>query len=71
MKKRLTSHEEFEILKQVIDKFLWVGFGMLFIGFYRFVTDPTPLLWIPLTFVITGSIILAVLVAMLVKEYEI
>ena len=35
MKKRLTQSEEFEIMKLVLDKFLWLGFGIMAIGFFN------------------------------------
>jgi hypothetical protein len=35
MKKRLTSQQEFEIMKLVLDKFLWVGFALMLFGMYQ------------------------------------
>jgi len=71
MKKRLTSHEEFDILKLVLDKILWLGFALLAYGYYKLVQ----LIVIPnlqgITFVVSGAILLAVLMFIVVKEYEI
>ncbi len=34
MKKRLTQAEEFEIMKLVLDKFLWLGIAIMGMGVY-------------------------------------
>ena len=71
MKKQLTHHEEFEILKLVIDKILLVGIIILGIGFYKLTTDPVYILWQGVAFLIAGTAILGLLMFLLVKEYEI
>jgi hypothetical protein len=71
MKKQLTHHEEFEILKIVIDKILLVGILILGVGFYKMTTDPFQIMWQGVAFLIAGFIILALLMFLLVKEYEI
>jgi len=35
LKRRLTEKEEFEIMKLVLDKFLWLGFGIMAFGIYK------------------------------------
>ena len=68
MKKRLTEQQEFEIMKLVLDKFLWIGFIFMLIGVYQmFATSLFDgLLWF------TGGIILLILfIILIVKEYEI
>lgn len=35
IKRRLAAHEEFEIMKLVLDKFLWIATGLLGWGIYR------------------------------------
>ncbi len=35
MKKTLSWEEEFEISKLVLDKFLWIGFGIMVFGLYH------------------------------------
>ena len=35
MKKRLTPSEEFEIMKLVLDKFLWLGVIIMAFGLYK------------------------------------
>ncbi len=71
LKKRLTQHEEFEILKLVIDKFLWLGFGIIAFGFYKLTVDSFDILWQGLTLIITGVVVLGILVYLIVKEFEI
>lgn len=72
MKKRLTRQEEFDILKLVLDKFLWLGFGVMALGLYTLVTGNTSdFLLRGFAFMIGGVIILIVFMALLVKEYEI
>lgn len=68
MKKRLTQSEEFEIMKLVLDKFLWLGFGIMAFGLYRMFSDTvlTGLSWI-----VVGAIVLILFVVIIIKEYEI
>ncbi|MCF7860699.1 hypothetical protein K9M79_00515 [Candidatus Woesearchaeota archaeon] len=70
MKKRLTQGEEFEILKLVIDKFLWLGFGIMALGLYRIFAVSTVNIYREFSFMIAGGIILVILLYLLVKEYE-
>lgn len=68
-KKKLTRQEEFEILKLVLDKFLWVGFAIMLYGLYRTITEASFVtgLWI----MVGGAVILLLLMGLLVREYEI
>ena len=68
MKKRLNQQQEFEIMKLVLDKFLWMGFVLMLFGLYTIFTDTfsTGLIWI-----IVGAIILILFMLIIVKEYEI
>ena len=38
MKKRLTQQQEFEIMKLVLDKFLWLGFAVMAYGVWNMFT---------------------------------
>ncbi len=67
-KKRLTQSEEFEILKLVLDKFLWLGFAIMGLGLYnifieRFIDG--------VTWIVIGSIVLILFMIIIVKEFEI
>lgn len=68
-KKTLTRQEEFEVLKLVLDKFLWVSVAILLYGLWRVVhqLDFATGMWI-----LTGGVaLLLVFMALLVREYEI
>ncbi len=67
-KKRLTQAEEFEILKLVLDKFLWLGFiimayGLLLVFGSRFIDG--------LIAIVVGALVLILFMIIIVKEYEI
>ena len=68
-KKKLTRQEEFEILKLVLDKFLWVGFIIMLYGLYETIATASFAagLWI----MVGGALILLLLMTLLVREYEI
>ena len=68
MKKRLTDAQEFEVLKLVLDKFLWLGFGIMFYGLYLTFSD---VLQVGLAWIIAGAVILFIFSWIVVKEYEI
>ena len=68
MKKRLTQSEEFEIMKLVMDKFLWLGFLVMGFGLYKIVTATFTE---GLLYILIGAIILVLLMVLIVKEYEI
>ena len=68
MKKRLTQAEEFEILKMVLDKFLWLGIAIMGWGLFKVLEES---LTTGLTWIIVGAIILVLFLMLIVKEYEI
>ena len=68
MKKRLTDQQEFEIMKLVLDKFLWLGtivmiFG-LWVMFKGNILDGVGIITI-------GAVVLILFLIVVVKEYEI
>ena len=67
-KKKLTPQQEFEIMKLVLDKFLWVGFGFMALGLWRVVTTDTVegIAWL-----IVGAVVLFLFTWLTVKEYEV
>lgn len=68
MKKKLTQREEFEIMKLVLDKFLWLGFAIMAAGLWRlFLADLTG----GVTLLAVGAVILIIFLVLIVKEYEI
>ena len=70
-KKQLTRQEEFEIMKLVLDKFLWVGFAIMAFGLYVMATGATEALLRGLSFMIAGAIVLVIFMVIIVKEYEV
>ena len=67
MKKRLSEQQEFEILKLVLDKFLWIGF--IFIGFGLYQMFATSIL-VGLIWSVVGILLLILFMLLLIKEYE-
>ncbi len=67
VKRRLSQTEEFEIMKLVLDKILWLGFIVMGYGLYRsfigFIQDG-------LYYLIAGAIVLALFAWFMVKEFE-
>lgn len=68
-KTKLTRAEEFDILKLVLDKFLWLGFIVMGWGMFQTLMNGVllPGLW----FMIAGAILLLIFVVIIIKEYEI
>ena len=66
-KKRLTRDEEFQIMKLVLDKFLWLGFILMGFGLYQTfaVGIPIGLMWMA-----AGAVVLILFMILVVKEYE-
>ncbi len=69
MKKYLTREEEFEILKLVLDKFLWGGLIVLMYGLYK-LTSGSPL-GESLYIIGAGAVIFLLFIILLVREYEV
>lgn len=69
LKKRMTEEQEFQIMKLVLDKFLWLGFIVMGWGMYTAIKDMTvlPGLW----YMIVGAVLLILFVIIIVKEYEV
>jgi len=69
VKKRLTQDQEFQIMKLVLDKFLWLGFIVLSYAVYIGVVLEN---WGPaIAWGISGVVILILFMGLLVREYEI
>ena len=69
MKRHMTHDEEFEIMKMVLDKFLWLGVGIMAYGFYQLITLKNDLAY-GLLMLGAGAIILIIFIAILMKEYN-
>ena len=68
MKKRMTEQQEFDIMKLVLDKFLWLGFGIMAFGLYKMLTVTISE---GIYYVIAGIVVLVVLLLIVIKEYEV
>jgi len=66
-KRKLTATEEFEIMKLVIDKFLWLGFAIMAFGLYKVLSDA---LNTGLYYLLAGAGILIIFLVIIVKEFE-
>ncbi len=68
MKRKLSAQQEFEIMKLVLDKFLWLGFGLLAYGLYLMfnATVSVGLIWM-----IVGAVVLFIFTRIIINAYEI
>lgn len=68
-KKRLSEAQEFEIMKLVLDKFLWLGFIVMGWGMYVSLTAESILegIW----YMIAGAVLLLIFSILIIKEYEV
>lgn len=68
-KKRLNPDQEFQIMKLVLDKFLWLGFIVMGWGMYQSLSTGIVLegIW----FMISGAVLLVLFMIIIIKEYEI
>jgi hypothetical protein len=69
-KKQLTQDQEFEIMKLVLDKFLWLGFGIMAFGLYVIIVQVGDI-FKGFALMIVGAILLVLFMMLLVKEYEV
>ena len=67
VRRRLAGHEEFEIMKLVLDKFLWIGTALLGWGVYRsLAVDWQDGLW----FIVAGAVVMVAFAWIIIKEFE-
>jgi hypothetical protein len=68
-KRRMKEQQEFEIMKLVLDKFLWLGFLVMGWGMYVAIRDLNilPGLW----YMIAGAVLLFLFLVIIIKEYQI
>ena len=68
MKRRLSEQQEFEVMKLVLDKFLWLGFGIMVFGLYHVFNTS---LQVGMMWIVAGAVLLLIFSWMIVKEYEV
>ena len=66
-KRRLSPGEEFEIMKLVLDKFLWLGFGVMAFGLYKILSQT---ITEGVYYIVAGAAVLLLFMILIVKEYE-
>jgi len=68
-KRQMTEDQEFQVMKLVLDKFLWLGFIVMGWGMYQSLSQAsvTAGLW----YMIAGAVLLLIFVIIITKEYEI
>ncbi len=69
MKKHLSRTEEFEIMKLVLDKFLWLCVFILGLGFY-FIVSSTQSFAFSFSIMLAGIVLLIIFTIILIREYE-
>lgn len=67
IKRILTEGEEFEIMKLVLDKFLWLGTGLFGWGLYVAITETFDA---SLYFILSGIVFMFLFSWIIVKEFE-
>lgn len=70
-KKRLSQQQEFDIMKLVLDKFLWLGTVVMLYGMYLLFSKGWDVWQSALAVFVAGAILLVVFMVLIVKEYEI
>jgi hypothetical protein len=68
-KKQMTEDQEFQIMKLVLDKFLWLGFIVMGWGMYQSLSQAS--IEAGLWYMISGAVLLILFLIIIVKEYEI
>jgi len=68
MKKRLSQDQEFQVMKLVLDKFLWIGLGVVLFGFYQLVQAQ---IVEGISWIVTGSFVLILFIILIIKHFEI
>lgn len=66
-KKRLSEHEEFEIMKIVLDKFLWLGTILMAFGLYLMMTAT---IIEGLYYIIAGAVLMLLFAWLIIREFE-
>jgi len=67
MKKRLTQAQEFDLMKLVLDKFLWAAMIIVGFGFFKLYAGAfTEGLYI----VLAGAVVFILFMILIIREYE-
>lgn len=69
-KRKMTPEQEFDVMKMVLDKFLWLGFIIMAFGLYMMIRS-SELSYKGFTLIVAGGIILLLFTILIVKEFEV
>jgi hypothetical protein len=69
LKQHLSKDQEFEIMKLVLDKFLWLGILIMGFGFYK-VISIVENFWYGFSILVAGAIVMLLFMWILIKEYH-
>ena len=69
VKRHMTHEEEFQIMKLVLDKFLWLGVAIMAFGFYKMISLSQNLAY-GLVVLAAGAILLIVFMTIIIREYN-
>lgn len=70
-KKRLSQQQEFDIMKLVLDKFLWLGFAIMAYGLWLLLQNGLSVVRDAVIMFVAGAIVLVLFLVLIVREYEI
>ena len=70
-KKRLSQQQEFEVMKLVLDKFLWLGKLVMIYSLYVITTEGWEMWSKALRIFLAGAIVLLIFMWLIIKEYEV
>lgn len=68
-RRHLTRDEEFQVMKLVLDKFLWLGMGIMAYGFWLLISAQNSV-WHGLTVLLSGAVVLVLFMLLIIKEYN-
>ncbi len=66
----MSPEQEFDVMKMVLDKFLWLGFIIMAFGLYMMIRS-SELAYKGFTLIVAGGIILLLFTILIVKEFEV
>ena len=70
IKKRLTPEQEFEMMKLVLDKLLWIGTIILLYGLFVLLRGGWDAIVDSASIIVVSVIVFIIFVVMLVRDYE-
>ncbi|MBW2999683.1 hypothetical protein KY339_03345 [Candidatus Woesearchaeota archaeon] len=70
-KKRLSQDQEFSVMLLVLDKFLWLGIGIMAYGLFKMITVGVSAIPLGISIMAIGAVVLVLFMIIIIKEYEI